>query len=263
MELTFGIVKILYLRLSLVVDFVCVYFLVYRILSWLKQNQTYNVIKGFVLIFLFFLFSYLLKLTTISWVLDKFTTVFIILIIIVFQPELRRFLERLGSSGLFLSSLQAETQNVAVVKHIVRAVENLSKEHIGAIIAIEQATNLDEYISTGILINGEMSSDLLSTLFWKGVPTHDGAVIIRKSRVEAAGCFLPLTKQTFSDRRLGTRHRACLGLSEVSDAIIIVISEENGVISLVERGSITRYLNREALETRLFNLYKEESPKAN
>jgi diadenylate cyclase len=257
MGLSWEIAELLYLRISLVVDFVCVYFLVYRILSWLKQNQTYNVIKGFVLIFLFFLVSYLLRLTTISWVLNKFTTVFIILIIIVFQPELRRFLERLGSSGLFLSPLKAESQNVAVVKHIVRAVEHLSKEHIGAIIVIEQATNLDEYLSTGILVSAELSSDLLSTLFWKGTPTHDGAVIIRKGRVEAAGCFLPLTKQPFSDRRLGTRHRASLGLSEVSDAIIIVVSEENGVISLVERSAITRYLNREALETRLFNLYNE------
>lgn len=255
---TWEFIQSLYLRFSLVVDFVCVYLLIYRILSWLKQNQTYNVIKGFVLIFIFFLFSYLLKLTTISWVLNKFGTVFIILIIIVFQPELRRFLERLGSSGLFLGSIQVETPNVAMVKHIVRAVDQLSKEHIGAIIVIEQASNLDEYISTGITVNADMSSDLLSTLFWKGVPTHDGAVILRDTKIVSAGCFLPLTKQTFSDRRLGTRHRAALGLSEISDALIIVVSEENGVTSLVERGSITRYINREALETRLFNLYKEE-----
>ena len=142
MNLTWDMVQVMYLRVSLVVDFACVYFLVYRILSWLKQNKTYNVIKGFVLIFIFFLVSYLLKLTTISWVINKFATVFIILVIVVFQPELRRFLERLGSSGLFISPLHVETQNVAVVKHIVCAVEQLSKEHIGAIIVVEQATNL-------------------------------------------------------------------------------------------------------------------------
>lgn len=250
-----------YSKFIFCLDFLVVYFFVYKLLAWLKKTQSFRVIKGFLFLLVFFLLSYALKLTTISWLLGKFATFFIIVVIIIFQPELRRFLERIGNLGLIFSPdlAYSEGQRVSIVKQILRAVENLSKEKIGALIVVEVGSNLDGYIESGIKIHGEITSDLLSSLFWAGSATHDGAVIIRGNKIAAAGCFLPLTEKTFTDRRLGTRHRAAMGLSEMTDAIVIVVSEETGIISLVEKEQMTRYLNKEALETRLFSLYKEKT----
>ena len=248
-----------------VMDILLVYLLTYRLLSWLKRTHAMDLIKGLSLIFAVFLVSNILDLATLNWILEKFTTVIIILVVIIFQPELRRFLERIGSTGhLFSASVATpEVQSTAFVHNIIRSVDFLSKEKVGALIVIECMQSLDEYIDTGIKIKGELNSEMLSSLFWPGSPTHDGAVIINESIIEAAGCFLPLTDTPIKDRRLGTRHRAALGLSEVSDAIVIVVSEENGVISLVEQGQMTRFLTKEALETRLFSLFSspEYKPK--
>ena len=146
------------------------------------------------------------------------------------------------------------------MQSLIRAVDYLSREKIGAIIVIEGQTSLSQYCHTGICIRGELNMEMLSSLFWPGSPTHDGAVIVKGSRIEAAGCFLPLTDSPITDRSLGTRHRAALGLSELTDAIVIVISEESGVISLVEHGVMTRYLTKEALQTRLSSLqFQSES----
>ena len=145
-----------------------------------------------------------------------------------------------------------------LIKQLLNTVDLLSSQKIGALIVLENHQSLDDYIDSGIYISGQLSSELLSTLFWQGSPTHDGATIIQKDRIVAAGCLLPLSETKGLDRRLGTRHMAAVGLSEQTDAVIIIISEETGTISLAEYGNLTRYLNREALETRLFNLYKEK-----
>ena len=129
-----------------------------------------------------------------------------------------------------------------IIKQLLRATKFLATEKIGAIIAIERLSSLSEYSEAGIAVNTEINSELLSSLFWPGTPTHDGAIIIRNGKIDAAGCFLPLTNSKLTDRRLGTRHRAALGLSEVSDAFIIIVSEEKGVISLAEDGVLTRFL---------------------
>ena len=248
-----------YANVSLCIDVVLVYLLTYRLLAWLKRSYALDLIKGVLLVILVFVASHVLSLTTLNWILEKFATVLLIVVVIIFQPELRRFLERVGSTGnLFtISSYFPEVKSTATMQSLIRAVDYLSREKIGAIIVIEGQTSLSQYCDTGIRVRGDLNMEMLSSLFWPGSPTHDGAVIIKDSIIEAAGCFLPLTETMIKDRSLGTRHRAALGLSEITDAIVIVISEESGVISLVEHGVMTRYLTKEALQTRLVSLQSQ------
>tara|TARA_B100000427_G_scaffold321510_1_gene322206 strand:+ start:15411 stop:16226 length:816 start_codon:yes stop_codon:yes gene_type:complete len=248
-----------YTYVSVCLDVVLVYLLTYRLLAWLKRSYALDLIKGVMLVILVFLASHVLSLITLNWILERFATVLLIVVVIIFQPELRRFLERVGATGkLFtLSSSFPEVKSTATMQSLIRAVDYLSREKIGAIVVIEGQTSLSQYCHTGICIRGELNMEMLSSLFWPGSPTHDGAVIVKGSRIEAAGCFLPLTDSPITDRSLGTRHRAALGLSEVTDAIVIVISEESGVISLVEHGVMTRYLTKEALQTRLSSLQSQ------
>jgi len=220
-----------------------------------------DLIKGAVLIVAIFFASNLLGLTTLNWILEHFATVFLIVLVIIFQPELRRFLERVGSSSalLAISPVGEKNKPFTFIQHILRSIDQLSKEKIGAIIVIERYVSLDTYKKSGVILNGELSAETLASLFWPGSPTHDGAVIIKKSMIESASCFLPLSKAPIPDRRLGTRHRAALGITELSDCLAIVISEETGVISLAEKGTLTRYLTKEALHSHLATLYKNAS----
>jgi diadenylate cyclase len=242
-------------------DFILVYLLAYRVLFWLDRSRAFDLIKGLVLIFLIFLLSNILQLETLNWILEKFATVFLILVVIIFQPKLRRFLEQIGSTGnfLFVSQSKQVDMSSGKIQQLLKAVESLSREKIGALIVIERETTLDRYIETGIAVNADLQAELISSLFWPGSPTHDGAVIIRKNRILGAACFLPLTENKLNDRRLGTRHHAALGLSEVSDALIIVISAETGVISIAEEGCISRHITKEVLETHLFSLFTKDS----
>ena len=241
-----------------IIDFIVVYVIIYKVLLWINNTHIENLTRGLLTIFGIYLISRSLGLETLNWLLDRFATVIMIVLIIIFQPELRRFLEKIGTGDLFNPLLSGSGQHTVIVQQLLRSIDMLSKRKIGALIAIEVGLNLSEYVDSGIHIAGNISSDLLSSLFWPGSPTHDGAVIIRDSKIAAAGCLLPLTDTPLPDRRLGTRHRAALGLSERTDALIIVISEETGVITMAENGNLTRFLNKEALETRLFSLYKED-----
>jgi len=242
-----------------VVDFILVYYGVYRLLLWASTSHVFKLIRGIMVIFSVYFLTYLVHFPMLNWVMKQISTVLILLLIIIFQPELRRFLEKTGTLGRFFSPIlsSGNSNHVVMVKHILRAVDVLSKEKLGGLIVIEVGYNLSEYTESGIAINASLSGDLLATLFWKDSPTHDGAVIIRENRIESAGCLLPLTTSRLQDRRLGTRHRAAIGLSERTDAIVLVVSEETGIVSLSERGNLTRYMTREAIETRLFNLYRE------
>ncbi|MFC1752842.1 diadenylate cyclase CdaA [Thermoproteota archaeon] len=244
---------------SIILDIFIVFIITYKFLQWIANTHAKNLVKGLALIFFIYIASHIMGLTVLNWLLGKFTTVLLLIVIIVFQPELRRFLERIGTPAHLFTPLlvQEDGKGAIVIKQILEAVKFLSKERIGTIIAIELSTNLYEYIETGIKISGQISSELLSNLFWPSSPTHDGAVIIRANKIEAAGCLLPLTETILHDRRLGTRHRAAIGLTELTDALVIITSEETGIISMAENGKLTRYLTKEALETRLFNLYKE------
>ena len=242
-------------------DLVLVYFLTYQLLKWIKQTHSSNLVRGLLIVFLFYSSSRILGFKTLNWIVEKIATALILIAIIVFQPELRRFLERVGTGKLFGYGLaQRDSKSTAIIKQLLKSVESLSKEKIGALIVIEAGTNLNEYIESGISLRAIISSELIRSLFWPKTPTHDGAIIIRDNKIEAAGCLLPLSDTPLQDRRLGTRHRAALALSQLTDAVVIVVSEESGTISLAENGNLTRFLNREALETRLFSLYRESEP---
>lgn len=239
-------------------DFIIVYIFIYYLLLWARAIKSLNLIWGMLVVFLVYLGSYFLQLTTLNWLFERFSQFLFLLVIIIFQPELRRVLERIGREPLFNSFFASDIQGTLIIKNILRAADQLSKQKMGALIVIEKGSNLAEFIESGITINGEITSDLLVNLFWPLTPTHDGAVILRENKIIAAGCLLPLTQAKISDRRLGTRHRAAIGLTESTDAIVIIISEETGIISLAENGNLTRFLTKEALETRLFSLYSEE-----
>ncbi len=216
-----------------------------------------NLVRGILVIVALYVASRFFGFVAMEWIFGKLATVLVFGCIVIFQPELRKFLERLGK-WRFLSPFKGKAESsVPGIKHLLTTVESLSKNKIGALIVLEVSDSLEDYIQSGISIFGEVSSELLVTLFWPNTPTHDGAVIIKDNQISAAGCLLPLTDTRITDRRLGTRHRAAIGLSELTDAVVIVISEETGTISLAEHGNLTRFLTKEALETRLFNLYRE------
>lgn len=242
------------------VDVFLVYALIYRLLIWTKNTHTFSLIRGLLALFVLFMLSRWIGFSTLNWIVGNLTTVLVFILIIIFQTELRRFLEKIGTLGSLFSPtlIQEDGQSSAIIRQLLRAIEKLSRAKTGTLIVIELGTDLSEYSESGIKIDAHISSELLITLFSVGSPTHDGAVILRKNRIGYAGCLLPLTA-TRLNGRLGTRHRAGLGLSERTDAFVIIISEETGVISIAEKGVLDRYLTKEAVETRLFGLYKEEN----
>lgn len=243
----------------MIIDLVLVYVFTYSFLLWVRNTHVYNLAKGMIVIVAFYIVSNLMGLTTINWILEKLFAVLVLLILIIFQPELRRFLDRLGTGQMFTTLfVRADGKTAVIIRRLLMAVEHMAKSKTGALIVIEVGSNLSQYIESGIQINADISTELLVCLFNSTAPTHDGAVIIQENKIAAAGCLLPLTDKHLSDKRMGTRHRSAVALSDRTDAVIIVVSEEDGIISLAERGTITRYLTRQALETRLFNLYREE-----
>ena len=248
-----------YLEIIRYADIIIIYYAAYRLLLWAHNSHIFKLIRGILVVLSLYFITYFAHLPMLNWVIKQISTVMLLLLIIIFQPELRRFLEKIGSFGRFFSPILSGNQanHVIMIKHLLRSIDILSKEKLGALIVVEVGYNLSEYMDSGIAIKAPVSADLLATLFWHDAPTHDGAVIIRENKIEAAGCLLPLTDTRLQDRRLGTRHRAAIGLSERTDALIFVISEETGIVSLAERGNLTRYMTREAIETRLFNLYQE------
>ena len=240
-----------------ILDIIIVTLIIYQILLWFKGTRAIQLLKGLFFLLLLFLISFYFSLSTIHWLLSKFATVVLLLIIILFQPELRQALERIGRGRFFApSSFQEKYKGMTIFKHIIKSVDYLSKNKYGALIVLEKTTSLDSYGESGIQIDSFVSNELLTSLFFPHAPTHDGAVIIQGNRILAAACLLPLSESSLIDKRLGTRHRAAIGLTEKTDAIVIAVSEETGIISLSENGNLTRYLSREALESRLLSIYE-------
>lgn len=230
-----------------------------QVFWWLRKSRSFHLIRGVLLLLAVYGLSHFLGLHLLKWVLGKFSTALLILLIIIFQPELRRLLDQIGSGHAIRRwFIPPDVPVASVIKSLLSAVESMARHKVGALLVIEMNSILSEYIQSGIQMNALVSAELLITLFHPNTPTHDGAVIIRGNTIASAGCLLPLTHSRSTDRRLGTRHHAAIGLTELTDAVVIVISEENGVISLAEDGSLTRYLNKEALETRLFELLKPD-----
>ncbi len=239
------------------IDILIVAVFLYYILMWLQGTRAIQLLRGLLVLLLVYLLGRVLGLHTVNWLFDKFVTVILIVLIIVFQPELRRALERIGRGRIFLRlGLAPQSRGSWFVRHIIKAVETLSENEDGALIVLERNTGLSEYLESGIKLDAIISTEQLLSIFNKRGPLHDGAVIIQGDRITGAGCLLPLSESKLLDKRLGTRHRAAVGISEVSDALVIVVSERSGIISIAENGYLTRSVTKEMLEEKLFGLYK-------
>lgn len=245
------------------VDIALVAYLFYRFFLLIRGTRAVPILSGILVLVVFTSVSGWLRLDTIHWLLRQAQLALIVVLPIVFQPELRRALEQLGRGRFFARPLFAlPQQDVArMIEEVVRAVEQLSRNKVGAIIVIERETGLNEIIETGIIIDGIVSAPFLVNVFIPNTPLHDGAVIIRGNRVMAAGAFLPLTEEAGPGPELGSRHRAALGISEHSDAVAVVVSEETGRVSLAHGGKLIRNLDDATLKELLTSLLAaDEAP---
>ena len=233
-----------------VIDIVVVAVVFYQFYMLIKRTRAVQLVRGLLLLLLGYLVARYFQLITISWILDKLLSMFVVAIPVVFQPELRRALEQLGRGRFFTRHpvLPGIEDLEKIIKELVRCAQVLSKNRIGALIVIERKTGVQDFVETGITIDGVVSSEFLLNIFIPNTPLHDGAVIIRKDRVAAAGCFLPLSENPNIEKELGSRHRAALGLSEITDALVIVVSEETGNISVGMDGTLTRFTDEKMLQ---------------
>ena len=249
-----------------ILDILIVAYIIYKIIFWIKETRAWVLFKGILVIFALAAVATLLRLNTILWILSKTISVGIIAVIVVFQPELRKALEQLGK-GKFFSYFTRSTEEAddkasrRTVDEIVKAAEKMGSVKTGALILIEQEVPLGDLERTGIPIDAIVSSQLLINIFEHNTPLHDGAVIVRRNRVAAATCFLPLTDSNEISMELGTRHRAAIGASEVSDAYVIVVSEETGAISLARGGVLYRHLTPDQLRSMISQSQKDGNKK--
>ena len=253
------------IRMRDVIDILVVAIIFYKLFTLIKETRAEQLIKGIIFLLVLTKISEWMELFTINWILSNAMTLGAIAILVVFQPELRRGLEYLGRSSVFTKSLiEIRGESLSeVVEELIEAIASLSRQKIGALIVIERQTGLNEVADTGTLIGGLVSSDLLINIFIPNTPLHDGAVIIKEDKIKAAACFLPLTEDNTLSKELGTRHRAAIGISEKSDSLAIVVSEETGAISTAEKGKISRYLDIQTLRRILLDMYKPDTDSIN
>ncbi len=245
---------------SSVLDILLVSFIFFWLFTLIQGTQAMPLLRGVVIIFVVaVVVSNLVQLTAFTWLIRTTLPALLVAVPVVFQPELRRLLERLGSTtGGFLSLRVRETRLRRTIETITQASTQLSRTHYGALIVLERETGLQDIIETGVPINGEISRELLLTLFFPRTPLHDGAVVVRRDRIVAASCVLPLSTSAVSDRDLGTRHRAALGVTESSDAVAVVVSEETGIISIAYGGRLIRRLDESRLTKVLTAVYRPQ-----
>lgn len=246
-----------------IVDILVVAYLIYIVLAWIKDTRTWALFKGVMIVLAVASVAYLFQLHTLWWVVSNAITVGTFAILVVFQPELRRALEQIGRGKLFESLISTSDQaedglTNEAIDAIAKAAVHMSKYKTGALIVLEQETKLGDVERTGIKIDALISSQLLINIFEKNTPLHDGAVIIKNNRVSAATCFLPLSDSMEISKDLGTRHRAAIGISESTDALVIVVSEENGIISCVRNGKIKRGLDTELIKKILLSTRRKK-----
>ncbi len=251
-------------RFQDLLDILIIAFIVYKIIDVSVNTRAYQLLKGLGLLLIIMLFSTLFNLYTVSFLLNTLLVSGIVIVFVLFQPELRRALAHIGGRFKFNLSGRSEADNSLIVRELSNVLIRLSKRKVGALIVIERDTKLDEYLPTGTCVDAEISGALIENIFEPNTPLHDGAVIIRDHRIHYASCVLPLFSDPNISRELGTRHRAALGISAVSDCLALVVSEETGVISYAENSKLTRYLDKSALTDLLdreFNPQKPEKKK--
>ena len=246
-----------------IVDILIVAFVIYKLLGLIKQTRAEQLLTGVLVLVVATFVTDLMNLHTINWLLKGTVALGAVAILVVFQPELRRALEYMGRSQLMKGSFSQmdKEKGKLITAQIIRAIENFSANRVGALMVFEKETSLMDIIETGTVIDAEISDQLLGNIFYEGAPLHDGALIIRQDRAYAAGCVLPLTHDKSISKDLGTRHRAGIGITENSDALVLIVSEETGAISMASEGKLTRFLDIKTVEKMLLNMYWNNEPK--
>ena len=241
-----------------IAEILIIAFFLYHIILWMKTSRAWTLLKGILVIIIFALIAYLCKFTTILWIAGKTINVALIAVVVIFQPELRKALEQLGNKRYLAGLLQfddlkdkKEIFSDRTIDELVKASYEMAKHKTGALIVIEQEINLQDYINTGIDIDAFVSNQLLINIFEHNTPLHDGAVIIRGNRIVSATSYLPLSDNMDLSKELGTRHRAGAGISEATDAFVIIVSEETGKVSIAHNGQLVRNVDGEYLRNKL------------
>lgn len=247
-------------------DIIIIAFVIYQLIVLTKETRAIQVLKGLSVLFISAALSEIFNLQTVSWLLSQMITAGTLVIVILFQPELRRALEQIGRGKLFnnaglLSRVTSDADYI--IDSITTALVNLAARQVGALVIIQRKIRLGEIISTGTRVEGMVSAALIEQIFEPNTPLHDGALIIKNGIIVSAGCFLPLSDNMTISRQLGTRHRAALGVSEVSDCFAFIVSEETGVIAIAREGKLVRYLDEESIREILAEEYSSEDKHKN
>ncbi len=258
-----------YIRLAQITDFIdiaIVAWIIYLFLKLIRGTNAERSVKGVALLLFATLVSSVFNLNTINYILENLTQIGLIAVVVVFQPELRKILERMGKANFSLYNSQSEELSAEeiFIQEIVIACERLSEEREGALIVFEREDKLQDIIDTGVMINAKITSELVRNIFYPKAPLHDGAMIVRNGKIESAACILPLSNNTNISTDLGTRHRASVGMTEYTDAICVVVSEETGAMSVSTKGMLKRHLSKEILHKLLkYELLQEEEEEEN
>lgn len=245
------------IRITDIVEIIVISFIVYQILAWVSQTRAWSLLKGLIIILGFVLLAAIFHMNTILWIVEKCLSIVVIAVVVVLQPELRRALEQLGRKNIFASLITPDAGKRAgrysdrTIDEIVKASFAMGRVRTGALMVLERNEPLTEYEKTGITVDAVVSSQLLINIFEHNTPLHDGAVIFRDNRVVSATCYLPLSDNRNLSKSLGTRHRAAVGISEATDSLTIVVSEENGKVSVAYGGELFGGLNQEGLREKL------------
>lgn len=249
-----------------IIEIIILAYIIYHVVKWVKNTRAWALVKGLVVVMVFWLVAVIFDLNVIMWILENTINVGIIAIIIVFQPEFRKALEQLGQKNIVKSIItfdDSKDRNERFSDHslneIIRATFELARSKTGALIVLEEQTTLTEYERTGIYLDSIISSELLINIFEHNTPLHDGAVLLRGNRVVAATCYLPLSDNMQLSKDLGTRHRAGIGISEVSDSLTIIVSEETGKVSIAKEGKLIRNVDGDYLRTKLIDAQKKNT----
>lgn len=241
-----------------ILEIALISFFIYQFMAWIKFTRAYTLLKGILIVLLFILFAYVLKMNTILWIIKNLSTILLTSVVVIFQPELRKMLEQLGQKKFMASIFPLDAGKEVqerftdkTINELVKACFDMGEARTGALIVIEQNIRLSEYERTGINVDAVLTSQLLINIFEHNTPLHDGAVLVRGNRIVAATCYLPLSDNMELSKQLGTRHRAGVGISEVSDSLTIIVSEETGQVSMAQNGQLSRGLTSAELRSAL------------